>query len=167
MKETRYRVTLDVDVEMAEISKEWADARLAQSNATRLSNGFLPLETEVDEATIAAAAALQREVLRDQPLLDQLIRRLVLMEIEVITGLHEGHRTGGEESPPVRLEDILHPAIERLPPRERHWWRQMVARDDDEAGDAVDHFYTAFDFQLGPLRVGRCPPGEGEAEPAR
>lgn len=152
----RYRVTVDVDVDIHDITFERAQAREAEREAARLAEGRL-LETEPRipvREDIDACRALQLEFLKDTALLDTWLREQVLTDT-----VHELYETAEMSG---RQTHELMPAIERLPPWARHWWRETMSAEDD-LGERVDEFYDSITISSSAPRVFKLkrPAGDG------
>lgn len=131
-----YRVTIDCEVQFDDVTMERAREYMARRAEARAEEPHLHVvERCPSEADIAAQRALQVELERMPEQLDLWLKDKVWLE--VVHGMEYEQCT----FPSDRV--ILHPAIERLPPRERHWWRQTLDSGDDTLFERWDDMLDA------------------------
>jgi hypothetical protein len=148
----RYRVTVDIDVNVDELTMDEARARVARQNAAVLSEGFDlgkgALQAAPDERDVAAIRALQHELMRRPDALDRWLRQSV--EVALLSRWDETTLATEDE------ETLLRPVVERLPPPYRHWWRQTLY-SDDERHDRLELLLNCIESESGPLRIREIP----------
>lgn len=146
----RYRLQLDLDVTLHDMTAEKCDAIYERRREIWATHGFTDVPERVhdgpDRWAIESAEALKAAILNDPVLLDTWFRKSILLYAE------DEITEANNNSPPD--EDILHPAIESLPPRSRHWWRQTFAEDaDDLTLERVEYLFQFLDIKCQPPTV--------------
>jgi hypothetical protein len=145
----RYRVTIDVDINVDNITLEKAKVRTAERTAAILSEGGTPDEGTgllAAERDLAAQRALQDELMRDPELLDPWLKGLVRMEL--------GRMIDEYRPEPTDEGVFLHPAIERLAPGERHWWRQTLYSGEDDLYDRQEDWWDSVRTEVAGITIG-------------
>ncbi len=151
MFRTRYRIMIDVDVELEDATFERSLARAVERREDwikREQSGEEHLAAEPtipSEADVSAVRALQLELFRERGVLDEWLQRLVLEEAA------EQMRDAAEATETAR--ELLHPAVERLPPRARHWWRQAFYSEDDYMFERIDQLHDCLEMKARPIAV--------------
>jgi len=137
MLKRRYRVVLDYEVDVEELTLDWVKARYHDQVRRSIDMGFLDVLEDLSEPSAEQTEdqrILQKALLASGETLETWLRDEVASELEAC-GLDGITRT---ESPEVTLRQI----IESLPPRQRHRFRESVARDSlyEDAEDFIESF---------------------------
>jgi len=151
----RYRLQIDFDMMIHDATAERCTAVRERGRDSRASDDLPPVPEERPESPIQEALdstqALMAEIMKDPAVLIAWMSKNVLLYAEdaVAHFLEETER----------VDQILHPAVERLPPRARHWWRQTFSAEDDETAEQVQYLFdvlscharrpTVFEVDLG------------------
>lgn len=146
MVRKRYRVTIECDVQVDDLTMDFVQARAARRPEPApewVRSGWAHRTTT--EGEVDAMRALQEELFKSPRHLDLFIQNWIWEEL---LHLEEDARP---ESPSE--SDILRPVIERLPPRARHWWRQTLFSGDDDLFERTDDFFSALSLRLGPVAI--------------
>ncbi len=141
----RYRVQVDFDVMIHEPTPERCAAVFERFWAGQARLGLVPFpESRPDgpsQDAIDSTQALMAEIMKDPALLDSWICKGILLYAE--------DAVAGANQASERDREILHPAVERLPPRARHWWREAFNAgdaDDDAMVERVEYLFDTVSF---------------------
>lgn len=146
----RYRLTLDVDVMLHDITPERCAAVFEQRRETWIRNGFTSLLECLpaggpDLTAIESTRALVTAIEKDPVLLDQWLQKTVLLyAMDVVETASQGTEPD---------EKMLHHAVERLPPRARHWWRQTFHAEDETTYDRIEYLFDLLEVATGRPQV--------------
>jgi hypothetical protein len=144
MQRKRYRVIIDFDVDILEITSE----QIEKSNVERASraeeSGWTNVERTVPpEAELAPLRELQERLLENPELLDQWIKHEVFADMQA-GSLNDFHYQFNEE-------EFLRVIVEKLSPRARHRLRESIARG--EMIEELEPFWESFDSTPKSIRI--------------
>lgn len=148
MLKRRYEVTITCDVEVRDLTMEWIEAEYAEAEQRRAQLGWpgvedfavpLPAPEHVSDMRM-----LQEALLASPDLLDMWLEDEVASEM--------GAR-GLEECEPTvsRMEKTLTPIIESLPARQRHRFRESLAKGTFVEDN--DDFFRSFQIEVAGVRI--------------
>jgi hypothetical protein len=149
MTTKHYRLIVDVDVTIHDLNLEVVRERWEQRARERAEASEDPafLQEEEELPTEQDLIPLQRmleQLLKNPAHLDRWLRREIIMEVD--EGGLEHYRI------PMEEEEELRPLVNDLPPRERHWWRELLARDS-EWYMKVEELYASFEPKITEVSV--------------
>jgi len=137
MLKRRYRVVLEYEVAVEELTLDWVKARYQDYVRRSIDMGFLEFLEDLSEPSAEQTEdqrLLQQALLASGEPLETWLRDEVASELEAC-GLDGLPRT---ETPEATLRQV----IESLPPRQRHRFRESIARDSlyEDAEDFIESF---------------------------
>ncbi len=132
----RYRVIIDFDVEISDITSDEIERATRERNAGLSGDeGWSAEERPVpSESDMAALRELQKTLIDDPAMLDIWLKHQVFADV-LAESLQDFPYQFNEE-------EFLKPLIERLSPRARHRLREAMARD--EVVEELEPFWMSF-----------------------
>jgi hypothetical protein len=144
MLKKRYRVVIDFDVEISDITAEQIARGARDRGATAADEVWAQTHrTPPSEADLAALRELQQSLLDDAPRLDLWIKHEVFADL-LDESLQEFTYEFDEH-------EFLKPLIERLSPRARHRLREAMARE--EVVEELEPFWSSFQPTAKAVRI--------------
>jgi hypothetical protein len=141
----RYRVIIDVDVDVMDITAEQIEQQNAERETRARESGWfddveLPAPPAFD---LAPLQDLQQRLLSEPAMLDEWLKHEVFAEL--LAGTLEDFVYEFKE------EEFLKKIVERLPPRSRHRLREAIARDTTV--EELEPFWNSFKATPKALRI--------------
>jgi hypothetical protein len=133
MLKKRYRVIIDVDVTVADLSAEAVRGQRRARIAAAMTQGFRSDAFIPSEPDLRRQRVLLEALLADSRALDAWLRHDALTTVAY---------TFEELVPDFDCDSVLERVVERLPPAERQEYRELLASGDWY--DVSDEFFGAF-----------------------
>ncbi len=151
----RYRLQIDFDMMIHDATAERCATVRERGRESRAGDDLPLVPEDISEnpsqEDLDSTQALMDEIMKDPDLFLAWMSKNVLLYAEDAVA----HAIEGTQ----RVDQILHPAVERLPPRARHWWRQTFGAEDDDTAERVVYLFdvlscharrpTVFEVDLG------------------
>jgi hypothetical protein len=144
MLKKQYRVIIDFDVDVTDITVEQIERQNAEREARSEEAGWCDVEHVTPTASdLASLRELQQRLLDEPALLDQWIKHEVFADL-LAESLHDFSYEFNEE-------EFLKPIVERLSPRSRHRLREAIARD--RTVEELEPFWNSFQPKPKAIRI--------------